>query len=688
MPIRVKTPDGYANFPDGTPDAEIERVLAETYKPQRQIGMGEAGVRGAIQGATLGFSDELAGYIPGQPFGTTEEIRAANELASKQNPGTYLAGEIAGGVAPFLGPVGGVAGAGGRIAGKVLGKYAPEIVQTAANAPRYVKSAGQGAGIGGGYGAGTSEGGLENRLAGGGKGAIAGATLGAVAPKAADVIGAGWRGLKNSLRVGSAKSRGERKLAEALVRDKIPQGEASDKELAGVINALVRKLNDINAVKTDPSGRGLAMIADLGGENTRNLMRAAANVPSSGVQKIRGKLDFRAAHQNERIARDIGKALGDPAKFQGTTEGLIEARKVQAKPLFDAAFAKDTPLTPQLSEVLNRPAVQDALTRAVQRAQNEGGTQGGWSTTRLLHITKMEIDKLIGAAKRAEKMGNNNLASVDARTWTKAKQDLLGAIDNPDYKAALNKYSGDSALVGSIDEGFENGLKLSTDQLAAKMAKFNDSERELFQLGVAKAMADKLARLPRTRDRTNFFASPDMQKRLEVLLPDLPARRGLQRSLLYEARFPQLRKAIEGGSPTAKQQVQAQEAGKELASVDAAAIGQDIITGHPLGIAMTLARGAKNKFTGFTPPVAREVLEAGMGSGQNLSPSLMEALSKAAQAPARRSEIVRALVPGLAEGAAGGLSSTSPLTGSTAIPGPEEPGYEEWLRAQARARGY
>ncbi len=88
----------------------------------------ESGLRGAAQGATLGFSDEAAGGLDylkqalsqvakggtlydSDQLGSTyskgrDESRVANEAAQAANPGTYLAGNLAGSLALPTGPVG------------------------------------------------------------------------------------------------------------------------------------------------------------------------------------------------------------------------------------------------------------------------------------------------------------------------------------------------------------------------------------------------------------------------------------------------------------------------------------------------------------------------------------------------------------------------------------------------------
>lgn len=109
----------------------------------------ESGLRGAAQGATLGFADELAGA--GEAAGDVikhpsdfsnlielykkhrDESRANFEAAKKTNPKTYMAGELGGGAAamltPGLGALEGVGGAAALGAAAGLGTSNADLTQ-------------------------------------------------------------------------------------------------------------------------------------------------------------------------------------------------------------------------------------------------------------------------------------------------------------------------------------------------------------------------------------------------------------------------------------------------------------------------------------------------------------------------------------------------------------------------------
>lgn len=85
------------------------------YVEPEKTSMLESGARGLLQGVSLGFSDEIIGALESALTNKTykqarDESRANNERAERDNPGTYMTGEIGGGVATAFVPGVGLAG--------------------------------------------------------------------------------------------------------------------------------------------------------------------------------------------------------------------------------------------------------------------------------------------------------------------------------------------------------------------------------------------------------------------------------------------------------------------------------------------------------------------------------------------------------------------------------------------------
>ena len=127
--IEIELPDGtIAEFPDGTPNEVIEKVLAQQYSgaaaqepqpeaPQQRAGGGSSTIGekigaitdGIAQGLTLGFSDEIAAGLQTGfgKLGDYDEALLEERARMQQNRdaagGYELAGQIAGGVGGGLG---------------------------------------------------------------------------------------------------------------------------------------------------------------------------------------------------------------------------------------------------------------------------------------------------------------------------------------------------------------------------------------------------------------------------------------------------------------------------------------------------------------------------------------------------------------------------------------------------------
>jgi hypothetical protein len=169
-------PDGVPlDFPDTMSEDEVKAVMRRKFAPApvaTSPGKMESLGRGAAQGATLGFGDEIQGLIQaalpvagdeGKSFfqrynAERNAARQTNEAAQKAHGGYYLGGNIAGGMAPAvltatLAP----AGAASRIAqGAGIGAAAGTGESKAEDLGGLATSAAVGAGVGGAL-AGTGE---------------------------------------------------------------------------------------------------------------------------------------------------------------------------------------------------------------------------------------------------------------------------------------------------------------------------------------------------------------------------------------------------------------------------------------------------------------------------------------------------------------------------------------------------
>lgn len=635
MTIEVKAPNGaVVAFPDGTPHDVIAKAMGEFSEPTPDVSKLESGIRGGVQGLTFGLSDEgygvyrgLKDWITGSgEFGAgyakgRDEERKANEDARKANPKTYLAGEIGSAVAV----PGGLAKLGLKAAG--------DTAKLSLGA-RSLAAAKEGAAYGAAYGFGKGEG-LEGSAVNALKDAAIGAPLGAVLPAAVDTARAIASKATTPFRaVANPQAVGNEKFAEALMRD-TPEGISMRRP-----GALLERFGDRldRARSTTPE----VMMADVGGENTRNLLRTAANMPTAGAEQLRKKLDFRQSNQWRRLERGLEDTLANPSEYASGIDAIVVMREAAADPAFKAAFNVRIKPTDELVEVLQRPGMKSILDRVSNKMANEGKPVAGEPPMKLLHRAKMEIDTAIGEVKR----GQAPTAGWDVGTLRTMKRDLVNAIDNPLYKDALKNFAGSSALKNAAEDGFENALKMPTEEIRKTLNMLgSDSEREMWRLGASRALAGKIRQGNVMRDRTeSIFGSPDMQLRMQEIFPNNEKRRQFQRALIIEAKMADTRKAVQGNSTTAKQLAQGDEAGQALRP--AAAIANSAVTGRLEPVLNYLSRQAQ-RFNGLTPSTADAIIKAAMMKNSGITErAWLDAVRKAEKEPEFRAELVRRLIAG------------------------------------------
>jgi len=191
---------GEVEFPDSMSDADIaaaaKRMSAPQAPAQAPVGAGTAALRGAAQGATMGFGDEAQGAVqaiggrilPESMGGFGPEhhatvaqdyslnrntARAENDAARQQHPVAYTAGDVAGSIAPSLltGAATGTlsAGSGARLLATLAGQGALQGAgYSDANTARGLAGDSALGGVMGatGYGAGQAVGAVGSKLSG------------------------------------------------------------------------------------------------------------------------------------------------------------------------------------------------------------------------------------------------------------------------------------------------------------------------------------------------------------------------------------------------------------------------------------------------------------------------------------------------------------------------------------------
>ena len=325
-------------------------------------------------------------------------------------------------------------------------------------------------------------------------GGIGTATSFAVLPIAKGLgMGAGavYRGVVKSIfsnpqRIGTDEARGL--IKQALINDK-----------GGVDEAIQFVL--------EQKGKPYS-IADVG-PNTRAYLDAANTIPGPGKKQAQEFLQNRDKGVLSRLTSDLQVPFGSKAAFFDEFNALKDARADLGGKLYERALQKDVPVTPELTNLFNRPSVQDAYNRAINIAKEEGiklpnvkivdgklQTLDGNDVTKInttfLHYMKMGLDDVVFTGKSPTSgIGSTELGKIKG-----TRIQFLDQLDaaNPTYKNARRVWASDTAVMDAMEEGRTalNKQPKDVDVLLSDMKTMTKSELEGLRLGVMQNLLDRL----------------------------------------------------------------------------------------------------------------------------------------------------------------------------------------------------
>lgn len=458
------------------PTSPIEDTVATTV---------EAGARGLLQGATLGFSDELAAPIgaafvkgrellpevlggiedTGKSFSELTE-EGKGELRTRQKqlrevaPATTLATEIIGGVA--TGGVGlaktaalkGVAGFGAKVAsGGALGAVSGAGFSEGENASAVLSDA------------------VKGGLLGGATAGILSAAISVGSPLVKKTIN----------RILSSKSPDKFSQAEQFIANKIADGTAPE---------LADALAKAKAAGLSIPLAGVSKSPSLG----RTTAALAQNVKTEDIaRKSIKNIENTLTRAERNILSDISKNVATPQEgaevfsngLKSLKDGLIEARRLKAAPLYTKSVQANNRLRPNVVEGLKafktrtgttNPLIGDAIT--------ELRKSGAFVDLPDNSMPVLDaVFKKLGADAQATK-------NTFERTLMKdAQKKLRTAIAQkfPTYEKAVKTFSDESGVLNQLTANKKNPLaKLisasDADAVSAVKNVFSQQPEEIIKM--------------------------------------------------------------------------------------------------------------------------------------------------------------------------------------------------------------
>lgn len=581
MGITVNGPGGVTvEFPDGTDAATIDRVMRQQAAGAQGPAPGqmESFLRGVGEGATLGFGDELGllsrerqeasrqanpwTHFFGEAVGTVAPAAVAPPVAAGRLGASVAARGLAAAARPFA--AGSMAtlpraiGQGAKLGasfGAVSGAGHADPAADASLAQAALQRAG-GAALGG--------------LLGGALGGPAGAITYPIA-RAAQAFG----GARAAARAETADAGGGALTAfsRGLERDRIAPQQLIDPILADMptsraatfrndpaaMERLVARINEgataadlarefavdprtatrIQGVVAENFSTPLNLVDRTklvrpgAGENTGYTLRAASATPGEPRATARERLVDRQLGQGQRLSDAITRHIGTP-EFEARSAQLAREVSDRNATLYDAAHQVDAqmialgrPLNLQpfldgeaLRWVYSRGPVGEALNRAVSffRPNVTGQAQQPVSSLQQFMQAKQDLQALIDA--------NLNNRTV-LRELQRFKSDLYDVVSthNPQWRVANDAAADGFAAQRALNLGMEYAGRLgqqAREQLARYRA-MSPQEQELYRIGVAQKLHDRIMSRQETHDLTSELRLPATRQTLRAILGDREA---------------------------------------------------------------------------------------------------------------------------------------------------------------------
>ena len=409
----------------------------------------------------------------------------------------------------------------------------------------------QGAIIGGAVGAGEGEGAFE-RLQNAASGAIFGGVTGAATPAVVAGASKAFAGAKRlASPVTSAitnrinpEMRAVEIAREALKADNVSMSDAASR---------------LSSTPGSPR-----VLADIAGQNTRDLARVVANTTGSGREGMTKFIAERNLQQPDRILNAVKTVLKNPDDFASTTARLGAQRERIASPIYKEAFKNskavdvtrvvkyiDSKVSPGVTKMANPASdlAPDGITAQLIRMRKFFQTAKNQRVgLQPLHNVKMEIDNMISAAQRAGE-------GPRVRSLMGVQNELLRAMDraSPLYQKARGIYSSTHELDNALEVGL-NSIRQPADALKAQIAKMSPAEKEMVQIGAARAIRDNIEKIRDGHDVVGrLFGSKAARDSIKAAFQNDQAFRKFQAELFREIQMRRTANAVTGNSTTAKQ---------------------------------------------------------------------------------------------------------------------------------------
>lgn len=552
-------------------DGKPARVIMDMSSHGPDRGVADAAGRGAAQGLSAGFADEIRGLVeagganPEDPASVYNLIHGAlrywsgDDEAKKRYDETVKrerdadkAAEEHHALAHGLGQVGGVMG--------TLAVAPASASQGATWLARALSAAKQGAAYGAASGAGEGEGAADTAVKAG-SGLVLGGALGGVA--APLIEGAGQAARYATKKIGNVWRGATNPEAEAG-RQYLTALEADRQADPNFVSRMTPAEYHAN-----PDAR----LMDLGGGAVKRLADVASMTSPKGQTILKHEIDQRFEGQSGRFSDWFRSNFHYPDAYQ-QQQALDQVAKSVNRPAYKKAYEEgDKQIwSPELERLTAAPYVQSALGSAISKWKNYAVRDGYGAANPPFRIENGGLIKTGGGGLKAypniqlwdyaarELQDAARAAPPGSQTaglYNDLARQLKTELDNivPSYKAAREGAAGFFKAENALEAGqkFVTSNTISLSEARAALSKMSPAERRLFTDGFVSDFVDKVVNT--TGDRRDILQkianNPQARAKLELVLGrDKYAE--LEAKIRVEGIFDDVRKAVQGNSWTAR----------------------------------------------------------------------------------------------------------------------------------------
>lgn len=484
---RLYATPGYKQYRQQRLDEVDEKLF-------RDPGTALGASRSFLQGATFGFSDELAAGVLAPYIAATEDKpigeayrEAQTQLDEEQrrfeerNPVTSAVAEIPGAIAT-----------GGAGIARAVPSLAGKSVFT-----KTLAAMGLGGAEGAIYGAGKARPGeiVEDAATGGAVGAALGPVAMAAGPVIDNTLGPVARYAGKKL-FSTPKAQATGYLTNQLAQEGIGTNYLAE--------ALRQYGPDATLADASTAARNT-----LEGVIHKGDAPAVANAAEA-------LFEARNAGQQSRLVEGMMDQMGlaPNTNFQQQIRLLQQQRGAVAGPLYEQAFKFPLRNTEKLQSIIRAPAMTKALTDAETIAANQRIAGDQVTHMRLFDLAKQSLDDQIGVAMRQGEKGR-------ARDLVRLKKDLVDELDKqvPVYKQARDVFASSKSLEDAAQQG-RRVLLDDADVTADVIKAMSESEKQMYRVGAAKAIRDKFAQASQSGDATKRIGATYLRERVRNAFPN------------------------------------------------------------------------------------------------------------------------------------------------------------------------